>query len=130
MAVPDRPPVIVVADDDDLVRAVLRLALASESVHVREAADSDGLDRSLADGDVVLAILDISIPGPGLTANIRSVRHRAPSARILVLSGDTHMPTADAVTVDDFARKPIDLDELRSRVARLLSHEPPLPSAP
>ena len=120
MAAPDRPATVVVADDDDLVRAVLRMALSSMSLTVREAADSRALATAVDDGAVDLTILDISIPGPGLAANIALVRKAAPHARILILSGDAEVPANEAPLIDDFARKPIDLDELRDRVARLL----------
>lgn len=120
MAAPDRPATVVVADDDDLVRTVLRMALSSMSLTVREAADSRALAIAVDDGAVDLTILDISIPGPGLAANVALVREAAPDARILILSGDSEVPANEAPLIDDFARKPIDLDELRDRVARLL----------
>ncbi|MGY6496928.1 MAG: response regulator [Microcella sp.] len=124
MAVPDRPAVVVVADDDDLVRAVLRMALASAAVTVREAADSRELAAALSGGDVDLTILDISMPGPGLQANVLLVHESAPASRILILSGDAEVPASQAPHINDFARKPIDLDDLRSRVTRLLSTAP------
>lgn len=120
MAAPNRPAIVVVADDDDLVRAVLRMALSSMSLTVREAADSRALAAAVDDGSVDLTILDISIPGPGLATNIALVREATPDSRIMILSGDAEVPATEALLIDDFARKPIDLDELRDRVARLL----------
>jgi two-component system, OmpR family, response regulator len=127
MAAPDRPATVVVADDDDLVRAVLRMALESSSLTIREAADSQSLAAALEDGAVDLTILDISIPGPGLAVNLLLVRESAPDSRILILSGDAEVPSSEAPLIDEFARKPIDLSELRDRVARLLT--PPNASA-
>lgn len=124
MAAPERPATIVLADDDDLVRAVLRMALASPSTTIREAADSPALVSALGDGTVELVILDISIPGPGLAANIAAIHAQQADARILVLSGDASVPAEFVDSIDDFARKPIDLAELRDRVGHLLTHAP------
>lgn len=121
MAEPDRPArVVVVADDDDLVRAVLRMALESPRLIVRDAADSTELESALDHADVALVVLDISIPGPGLAHNIGLIRAASPPPRILILSGDASVPEAQSAAIDDFARKPIDLDELRDRVTRLV----------
>ncbi|MFN3708115.1 response regulator [Microcella sp.] len=128
MAEPDRPPrVVVVADDDDLVRAVLRMALESPQLIVRDAADTESLDEALRQGDADLVVLDISIPGPGLAHNIGLIRTASPAPRILILSGDAAVPQAQSGLIDDFARKPIELDDLRERVARLLNDPPVTP---
>lgn len=121
MGAPERPRDIIVADDDDLVRAVLRMALQGSGTAVRDAPDSRTLTTELSTAPADLVILDISIPGPGLTDNIATIRHLAPTARILVLSGDMSVPNDAADLVDDFARKPIELDDLRRRVNDLLS---------
>lgn len=129
MAAPERPTTIVIADDDDLVRAVLRMALAAPSVTIHEAADSQSLVAALSAGCPDLVILDISIPGPGLPANLAAVRAQCADARILILSGDARVPAELEPLIDDFARKPIDLVELRERVGRLINCAPtPEPS--
>lgn len=129
MAAPDRPATIVVADDDDLVRAVLRMALSRPDTIVREAADSRGLVQALSDGAVDLVVLDISIPGQGLAANLAAVHELQPDSRVLILSGDSELPESESALVDDFARKPIELDDLRERVARLLDASSPRTSS-
>ncbi|HET8956932.1 MAG TPA: response regulator [Microcella sp.] len=121
MAAPERPATIVIADDDDLVRAVLRMALAGPATTIREAADSVALVAALEHGVVDLVILDISIPGPGLGDNVAAIHDTHPGARILVLSGDASFPAEFADSINDFARKPIDLSELRDRVGHLLA---------
>ncbi len=125
MAAPGRPTRILVADDDVLIRAVLRMALSGPDFVVDEAADSNQVVASLIDAPADLVILDISMPGDGVEETIACIQQRAPEARILVLSGDLEAPDSVRSLIDDFARKPIELDDLRSRVSTLLSTNEP-----
>lgn len=128
MAAPGRPTRILVADDDVLIRAVLRMALSGPDCVVDEAADAAQIAAALTASPADLIILDVSMPGGGIEETLACIHHRAPDARILVLSGDLEAPASVRSTIDDFARKPIELDDLRDRVARLLpAREPSAP---
>lgn len=128
MAAPGRPTRILVADDDALIRAVLRMALRGPDCVVDEAGDAAQVESALTAAPVDLVILDISMPGGSVEETIASIHRRAPNARILVLSGDLEAPESVRSKINDFARKPIELDDLRERVDRLLRN--PEPSAP
>ncbi|MER3388992.1 MAG: response regulator [Microcella sp.] len=112
--------VVLVADDDDLVRTVLGLALASRGLAVVESADVDGTRRAGKAHTLELAVLDVNMPGGTLRDSLDAVRTSHPRLPVLVLSGEPTRPD-DLDDVDvEFARKPIDLDDFLERVDRLL----------
>lgn len=112
---------VLIADDDPLVRRVLRYALESRGYLVTEALDVAEVVAAAATGVPDLVVLDINMPGGTVQEAISALRARHPGVPILVLSGET----APSVDIDspatDFAQKPIDLDDLFSRVERLLA---------
>ncbi len=121
MATPSgRDAAILVADDDALVRTVLRLALAAEGYDVIEAADAAaiaGLDEA---APIAVAILDVHMPGGTVQDSLEALEARRPAPAVLLLSGDHRPDAAILGRVAGVARKPIELDELRARVGDLL----------
>jgi len=112
--------VVLVADDDDLVRSVLGMALRSLGLTVVEAADARQVAEVARNAPLDLAVLDINMPGGTVHDTLGSLREEQPALRVLVLSGDLS-PPADLHTVaNDFAHKPIELPDFLSRVTRLL----------
>ncbi len=110
---------VLIADDDPLVRRVLRLALQSQGYRVVEAADASGV-LVLARERPDLVVLDINMPGGTVHETLWGLREQHPALPILVLSGESVAPDDLPVDYADFARKPVDLDDLLSRVRRLL----------
>lgn len=110
---------VLIADDDLLVRRVLRLALESQGLAVHEACDAhEVIEQAKRRHDLV--VLDINMPGGTVHDTMASLRELQPDLPILVLSGDATAPDDLPVSHADFARKPIELDDLLSRVRRLL----------
>lgn len=115
------PALVLIADDDALVRRVLRMALESRGYAVIEASNADEV-QATADADLDLVVLDINMPGGTVHEMIGHLRDERPRLPILVLSGDAAPPADLHATASEFARKPIELDELLVRVSRLLAH--------
>lgn len=112
---------VLVADDDPLVRTVLRMALAALGYHVVEARDASEVAAVDPDLDLDLAILDVNMPGGSITDNLASLSVRTRVPRVLVLSGDdTAAPHVDGI-VAGFARKPLDLSEFTAAIDVLLN---------
>jgi CheY-like chemotaxis protein len=110
---------VLIADDDLLVRRVLRLALESQGLAVHEAGDAhEVIEQAKRRHDLV--VLDINMPGGTVHDTMASLRELQPDLPILVLSGDATAPDDLPDSHADFARKPIELDDLLSRVRRLL----------
>ncbi|MDO9590177.1 MAG: response regulator [Microcella sp.] len=118
---------VLIADDDPLVRRVLRMALESQGYRVLEATDASEV-LSAAEPRPDLVVLDINMPGGTVRETLGGLRELHPHLPILVLSGETVAPVDLPADAAEFARKPIDLTDLLSRVRRLLdSAASPMP---
>lgn len=111
---------VLIADDDALVRGVLRMALTRAGYTVVEARDAVEVVEAAAQHAPDLVVLDINMPGGTVHDTLGSLRDRTPNLPVLVLSGEAQAPADLTGSANDFARKPIDLDDLLARVRRLL----------
>jgi two-component system OmpR family response regulator len=120
---------ILVVDDHDEVRSLLRRALARDGHVVRTAANLEAARAALAGRDVDLVVLDVGLPdGPGLDLcrELRAVGHRVP---VLVLTAQAQISRrieGFEAGADDFVAKPFAVAELRARV-HALGRRGPLP---
>lgn len=122
MAIPEGSDVtVLVADDDPLVRGVLRMALSRAGYRVVEAGDAGAAVSAADDHTPALVVLDINMPGGTVHETLGSLRDRHPEIAVLVLSGEDHAPADLQGPRSDFARKPIELDDLLQRIERLLT---------
>jgi PAS domain S-box-containing protein len=87
----ERTPRVLIADDDAVVRAVLRRQLSHTFAVVGEARDAD---EAIAQADELrpdIVILDVEMPGGGLQA-ASEIRRRTPGIAIVALSSDDSEP--------------------------------------
>ncbi|MEV7358510.1 response regulator transcription factor [Kitasatospora sp. NPDC091276] len=90
---------VVLADDETMVRAGLKLLLRAESdiAMVAEAADGEQALTALAEHRPDVLLLDLHMPrldGPGVLRALRAVPEAAGGTRVLVLTtfdGDEHL---------------------------------------
>ena len=113
--------VVLVADDDALVRSVLRMALASQGLSVVESTNVDETRAAARSHQLRLAVLDINMPGGTARDALDALHASHPELPVLVLSGDLFPPAELAEAGFEFARKPIDLADFLERVGRLLT---------
>lgn len=118
------PPTILVADDDELVRGVLRMALARDGFAVVEAGSATETIAVAASAQPSLVVLDVNMPGGSVHDTLASLRQQSPGVPVLILSGESQAPAGFLNVHGDFARKPIELVDLLSRVHRLLAEHP------
>jgi CheY-like chemotaxis protein len=127
----DGAPRVVVAEDDDDLRALLCLALGADGYEVEEAADGDaflrlveeGLRRPGATTAADLVITDVRMPGPTGLDVIARLRQDDPTTPVIVITGfgDQQVTRqARRLGVAHFFDKPFDLDALLRAVTRLL----------
>ena len=114
------PPIILVVEDDLLVRSVVAASLRDSGLEVIEANSADEALRVLqAEVPVDLVFSDINMPGSidgvGLAQWLRRER---PQARIILTSGT---PPPDLGELGPFLAKPYDLGELERRILALLA---------
>jgi DNA-binding response OmpR family regulator len=122
-----KPSHILVVDDEDGVRELLRDCLELEGFEVSEAADSAGMTQRLAAGAVDLITLDLMLGGENglqLAKQVRA-RHDVP---IVMISGKGD--TIDRVVglelgADDYITKPFHPREVVARIRAVLRRKAP-----
>lgn len=112
-------PRVLIADDDDLVRLVLRRALERTGAVVIEASDGPSTEEAAAHS-FDLAIVDAHMPGADLAQRLGSLRRVTPDLPLLVISGDAQAPVGGQLPDFTFLSKPVNLDVFLATVATLL----------
>lgn len=125
-------PRILLAEDDDPVRDMLRAALERDGFEVVAVTGvREALSRIAAeDFDVLLSDLHMPHAGDGFTV-VSAMRHTHPDAVTLVLSGFPELDEALSVIrlqADEVLVKPIEIAALREIVHRKLAN--PVPHRP
>jgi len=119
-------PKVLIAEDDDAVRGMLRAALERDGFDVVAVAGvREALGRIAAENfDVLLSDLHMPHAGDGFTV-ISAMRHTHPNAVTLVLSGYPALDEALAairVQADEILVKPIEIASLREIIRKKLAN--------
>jgi diguanylate cyclase (GGDEF)-like protein len=114
--------IILVADDSDTVRAVVRLELEGAGYAVLEAADGHEAVTIAREDDVSVILLDVQMPGQDGHAALLQLKSdpRTRGIPVVFLSGSTgdeHLVAALRAGAHDYLRKPPVPAELQARVA-------------
>ena len=113
---------ILVMDDEEPVRDVLRQALESDGHEVEEAVDGqEGLD-AYRSRPPDLVMVDIRMPVKDGYEVIKELRRDYPGARIVAMAGIGEFALEDAKSLgaDRSFLKPFRLEDIRSVVVELL----------
>jgi CheY-like chemotaxis protein len=116
---------VLVIDDNEDFRDLLKLALEGEGFEVETAANGQkGLEAlALKPADVV--VTDIFMPGKEGIETIQELRAKFPAAKIIAMSGRPSATNFDPLAIAQeigaakTLKKPFDLDELIEAVAQL-----------
>ncbi len=118
----DRPPHLLLVDDDDRIRELLKRYLAQAGARVSAAADAASARKLLAAMDFDLLILDVTMPvedGFSLAENVR----RTSKVPIVLLTA-RGMPEDRirglSIGADDYVAKPFEPAELALRINAIL----------
>src|SRR5713101_4273621 len=119
-------PRILLAEDDDAVRDMLRAVLERDGFEVVAVANvREALSRIAAENfDVLLSDLHMPHAGDGFTV-VSAMRHTHPDAVTLVLSGYPALDEALSAIrsqVDEVLCKPIEIASLRKLIHEKLEH--------
>ena len=81
---------VLIADDDEVARTLLREALTSAGYHTFEAADGDQAWRVIQTRPLAALVTDANLPGRSGLALLRGVRSEARlrAMPVVVVSGD------------------------------------------
>ena len=117
----DEKQTILIADDDDEIREVIRILLGNEGYRVLEAVNGKEAVAKM-DTTVSLVILDVMMPvSSGIDAclEIRK-KHVTPILFLTAKSSDADKVTGFSSGGDDYLIKPFSYSELLSRVKALI----------
>src|SRR6516165_11935351 len=113
---------ILVVDDDDDIRGLLRALLARSGHDVSEAADGRAGLRELYEGSPDLIILDVTMPGLDGWATLERIREVTDVPVLMLTAHDAELERVRGLKggADDYVVKPFGRQELVARVEALL----------
>ena len=127
-------PRILLIDDDDAFRTMLRLTLVHFGHVVIEARDGrEGLEL-FTDANADLVITDIVMPDMEGLEVVMEKRKKKPSLKIIAISGGTrnrsagYLHTAKALGASKVLEKPFSNGELMEAINKLLPGTEPIPA--
>jgi len=113
---------ILVVDDDQRIRTMLRRYLTDEGFQVSEAGDGSVMRAALDKGQIDLVLLDLVMPGEDGLSLARQVRQRS-DIPIIMLTGKGDLIDRVAgleAGADDYIAKPFHLREVLARIRTVL----------
>jgi DNA-binding response OmpR family regulator len=113
---------ILVVDDDDDIRGLLRALLERAGHEVSEASDGRAGLRELYSGSPDLIILDITMPGLDGWATLERIREVTDVPVLMLTAHDAELERVRGLKggADDYVVKPFGRQELVARVEALL----------
>ncbi len=113
---------ILVIEDQELNRKVVRIVLQSEGYDVLEATNADEALMLLEQEDPVLMLMDIALPGQSGEELTREIKANPNWCNIPIIALTAAAMTGDRERIlksgcDDYLSKPIDTQVLVNRVA-------------
>lgn len=118
----DRQAHLLIVDDDERIRALLRKFLSSRGAHCT-VAENASIARSLVDSmQFDLLLLDVTMPGEDGFSLLRSIRAQASTPIILLTARGIAQDRIHglALGADDYLPKPFEPDELLLRINAVL----------
>ena len=122
---------ILIIDDEDHIRRMMRLALEAAAYHVGEAKDgAEGIDVFADGSEWDAVILDQRMPGIDGLETLAQLKQRNPNTRVVMATAYASIELAvDAMKLgaSDFVRKPMTPEVLRNAIAAALSKSTTVP---
>ena len=122
---------VLIADDDGVVRDVVRRYLERDGLEVSIAHDGTEALRLLGSQRIDVAVLDVMMPGPDGLSLCRSLRHRGdnggysvPVILLTALGEEEDRIAGLEAGADDYLTKPFSPRELALRVRSVLRRSP------
>jgi two-component system, OmpR family, response regulator len=116
---------ILIVDDDDSVREMLRRVLVSEGYAVATAADGIQALKIAEAGEIDLVLLDLNLPAmSGWDTFERLTRANPAMAVIVITARSSQLVMAEGAGVGALLEKPLDFPMLLRTVTELLAEAP------
>lgn len=113
---------VLVVDDEDRIRAIVRGYLENDGFEVAEARDGDAALRVARDWHPDLVVLDVMMPGTDGLEVLRQLRTTSVVPVILLTARSEEIDTLVGLSVgaDDYVTKPFSPRELVARIKAVL----------
>ena len=126
--------VVLLADDHDVNRQVLRRRLERRGYSVIEAADGEAALARFAERTPDIVLLDISMPKMDGKAVFTRMRAHAPNKRVPIVALTAHAQaeveqSCLGMGFDAFKTKPVEFDDLLQTIVALVAKSPPAGAA-
>ena len=119
---------VLIADDDAVVRDIVRRYLERDGLEVRLAGDGNEALRVLSTERIDVAILDVMMPGPDGLSLCRTLRqggdYTVPVILLTALNEEDDRIAGLEAGADDYLTKPFSPRELALRVRSVLRRAP------
>ena len=118
---------IMIVDDDESVRSLLRMTLPEDGYEIDEATDGEQALALVEERVPDLVLLDWKMPGRHGSLVLDELKSRHPQLPVIVLTAEIaehHRSLAEALNVDVFLTKPYSPLELLETIERLLGEHP------
>ena len=130
----DKPPVILVAEDDKSVRLVVQQALARQGYVVQSIGNAAGLWKLIESGRGDVLITDVALPDGDALDLLPRIKERRPDLPVIVMSARSTLLTAvktQQIGVFEYLPKPFELRSLIEVTDRALktNDNTPAPAA-
>jgi CheY-like chemotaxis protein len=117
---------ILIADDEEVIRMIIRMALGEEHYGISEATDGEEAWQKIITAIPAfdLVMLDLNMPRLGGKELLQRILARDPTARVILLTGTPYFLDAPQPLVQ-VMNKPFDSSALARAVADLLAEPQP-----
>ena len=113
--------VVLVVDDDDMIRRLVRTVLEADDLEVVEAANGDKALEMVASAQPAVVVLDIMMPGINGVEVCRRVDHTQVKVIILTARDDPVLEDeCREAGADAFLTKPFSSDQLLALIDQLV----------
>jgi DNA-binding response OmpR family regulator len=120
-------PFVLIVDDDEVIRSLLRLTLPDEGYDLVEAEDGDQALQISDANRPTLVLLDWRMPRLSGADVLGALKERHPDVPVIVLTAEPEAKVrthAEALGADVFMTKPFSPLQLLATVERLLPDRP------
>jgi len=127
----DKPPVILVAEDDKSVRLVVQQALARQGYVVQSSGNAAGLWKLIESGRGDVLITDVALPDGDALDLLPRIKERRPDLPVIVMSARSTLLTAvktQQIGVFEYLPKPFELRSLIEVTDRALKTNDNIPA--
>ena len=115
---------ILIADDEEALRELLREQLSAQGYTIDEAPDGEVAVEKLQKEKYDLAILDINMPRKNGLEVLKHIREQKLPMRVIMLTGRLGFSVGSEsilLGADEYITKPFDLDYLEMAIKKVLA---------